>query len=331
MILNFRAYWNSATNEPFINEVIPMLSPEGMTLADYIRTEVVNYRPSETYADTDIKAVKSASGMNATRILTHPVSMYLNAVQKDASPEMNVVIDSSIAQYQRPPGRDVNYFLMAASKPTMEKFESKWSLTDVIGFQSGYEAAPNKGTYLTSLAKEGKPSIDEQVETYLAQFMNDSDIGFKSGTGGEEKKANDVMKKAVGIIKFVHERQEILGRDHRRMYNSSELLRSVRGCVKAKVNHERSKPLYNETVTVQLRKAEACLTDFPSSYYRKVATDDKYGAAILKEVQILIDILGTHLKDMIAQDLPNQLARDTMENRGPASFNTSSHVVKSKM
>jgi len=58
------------------------------------------------------------------------------------------------------------------------------------------------------------------------QFMNDNDLGFKSGSGGEEKKANRDMTKAVDVIKFVHERREILGRDHRHrmLYQSSELL-----------------------------------------------------------------------------------------------------------
>jgi len=74
------------------------------------------------------------------------------------------------------------------------------------------------------------------------------------------------------------------------------------GCVKTKANHEHEKPLYKEAVTVQLGRAETCLAEFPSSYsyYWKVATGDKYGAAILKELQILNNVIGNHLKDMTA-------------------------------
>ena len=113
------------------------------------------------------------------------------------------------------------------------------------------------------------------------------------------------------------------------MYQSSELIFSVGGCVKAKVSHERRKPLYKEAVTVQLRGVEACLTEFPSSYYRNVATGDKYGAVILKELQISNIIIGTHIKDDIIAEQGRR--RRKVDQPHLASFNTSSHVVKSKM
>ncbi|KAL7550211.1 hypothetical protein ACHAWF_013443 [Thalassiosira exigua] len=63
MIVIFRIFWNSQNSAQFINEATPVLRLGN--LAEYLRTEIVNHRPSIQYADGDIKSIKSSSGINA--------------------------------------------------------------------------------------------------------------------------------------------------------------------------------------------------------------------------------------------------------------------------
>ena len=68
--------------------------------------------------------------------------MYIETIKNYDPKQLNVDIHRSI---QRKPVQDDFSQIMAATKPTMMKYKSKWGLNDVVSFQLGYEEAVYKG------------------------------------------------------------------------------------------------------------------------------------------------------------------------------------------
>jgi hypothetical protein len=333
MILNFSAFWDNRRGNPFLNESIPAVNLGNTSLADFIRTEILNYHPAVVYADSDIRSVKSTSGRNHTRILPLPVSYFLQSIQDESPATLSVVIERSIIQPAAvtPPAATAMSRLMAASKPTQEQYKAKWSVSDVINFQSEYEAAVNKEGYLESLPIDKKPTITEQVEALVADFLNDNDLGFRGGSGGEEPRALKALKLLVDIVVFMHDRRATLGRSRVTMYRSSMLLRCVNDCVSARVRGMKRSPLTKDKVVDQLSKIDKCMGTFPSSYHRKVKDGSKYGEPIFAELLICKNILGDHHQEMLQQDARNKDSMRHAESAVPLSFNTKHYVVPPSM
>ena len=82
---------------------------------------------------------------------------------------------------------DANQLLMMTSVPKFSRFTSTWTLDDVNKFLSEYEKAPSKSGYLSLLAEEEKPKINEEMQAFAVVFLNDHGLQYKAGTGGEEK------------------------------------------------------------------------------------------------------------------------------------------------
>ena len=81
MILNFSVFLTNRHGAPIVSESIPAVNFGNITLAAFIRGEIINYHPETVYADTDIKYVKSFSGMNHSRILSFPMTMFISSIQ----------------------------------------------------------------------------------------------------------------------------------------------------------------------------------------------------------------------------------------------------------
>ena len=90
---------------------------------------IFNTCPSTKYDDGYIQFVKSADGANATRMLPLPVSMYIDTTKNDNPKQLN--IDTNCSS-QRKPVQDEFSQTMAAAKPTMIKYKSKWGMNDVV-------------------------------------------------------------------------------------------------------------------------------------------------------------------------------------------------------
>lgn len=71
MVINLRAYWGTQRGTPFMNETIPILDIDNLTLASFIRREIGTHQPSINYTDDDITAVKSGSGSNRRYVSIH--------------------------------------------------------------------------------------------------------------------------------------------------------------------------------------------------------------------------------------------------------------------
>lgn len=329
MILNFKVYWNTLNSIPFINETVPIVAnADNQTLCNFIRHEIVTVRPNIAYADEDIKAIKSVSGANKLRIMHYPVDTYIASIAGESPQELKVVIDRNVQQ----PQPTVNAYnrMMVASVPVTTKYTSKRSLDDVLSFQSGYEAAPNKEVYLKSA--QHKPNIDEQHEAFIVSFLNDSNLGYKGGTGGEEKVANDALKLAVQSLKFVNKYRGTMGRSRITLYDSSKLLRDVKGCVSAKTKKEKLPQLTKDLLVSEIEKLNKALNAFPSSYYRVFMEGrERHGEPIIKEMAIWKDIMGKYFEDLVKQEIRDKARDQNVESNRPSSFNSDAIVIPSKM
>ena len=164
--------------------------------------------------------------------------MCLESIKNETPPGLSVVINCPVQQTTAAASNALDA-LMAASKPTLASYQSAWDADDVITFHAEYEAAPNKATYLSSLPKKDKPSIDEQIEAFGASFLTDHGLGYKGGTGGEDTIAKNGMRLMLATLKFVNDRRSVMGRSHVGMYECSAMIQDVKSCVSAKTNRER--------------------------------------------------------------------------------------------
>lgn len=330
MILNFTTWLRNRRGAPIVNETVPATPANhgNKSLATFIREEVGNYQPDLVFADSDIASVRSSSGRNHTRILSLPMTAFLSSIQDESPKSLDVVIDTTIAQ-EPPTNPSVDAFahMMHKSKPTKHQYKSKWQLDDIITFQSGYETAVNKALYLTSLPKDKKPSIDDQIEAFVVDFMNDNDIGFKGGTGGEEDRAEDAKKQLMNVVKFVHDHRVPLSRSRLLLWGTSRLLVAVHGCVSSKEKPGKMVPLSKEMATDWIEKTNQCAGAFPKSYYRKVGNGSQYGAPIFSELDIMRNLLGQHHAYLLMQDVRNRNSVNRTEANAPTQFNTSCEVI----
>ena len=221
--------------------------------------------------------------------------------------------------------------MMAAARPTVISYDSGWKLGDVITFQVGYANATNKENYLKSLPANAKPTIDQQYQAFTAQFLNDCQLQYKGGTGGEEIVAKNALKLAAAVLKFVSIHRDAMGRSCVMMCNSSVLLRSTMGCISSKVKKVKGTKLTKAIALDALKKVEECSRSFPSSYYRILGNGHRHGEPILKEIAIWKDIIGNHYQDMLKQDLRNKETATKNTALEPSSFNTITSVVLPKM
>ena len=160
---------------------------------------------------------------------------------------------------------DANQLLMMASVPKFSRFTSTWTLDDVNKFLSEYEKAPSKSGYLSLLAEEEKPKINEQMEAFAVSFLNDHGLQYKAGTGGEEK-ALQALKFLVQLMTFVQTYRQTLRRDHIQKYDSSDLLKSVGRTVSSKVNPGKDPSLTKAKLQKAIDLANKCLHSWPSLY-----------------------------------------------------------------
>ena len=222
---------------------------------------------------------------------------------------------------------------MTSSKPTLKQYESKWSEDNVLNFQIAYENSNsnNKEKYLSSLLKKNKPSIDKQYQAFVACFINDCGLRYKGGAGGRKKVAKNALRLTTLIVKFVNGYRSIMGRSRVEIYDSSALLRDVKGCISVKTKKAKEERLTKEMVLKKLKTTEECLNAFLSLYYEKVRLGDMYDAQIIVELQILKNIIGEYYDDMFKQDMRNKSQRNSFETYGPSQFNTEYRAIPSRM
>ena len=71
--------------------------------------------------------------------------------------------------------------------------------------------------------------------------------------------------------------------------------------------------LKTEAVLKQIQKAHQALSEFPSSWHKKNDCEERYAEPLFLEIELMINILGTHHQHMIEHQ------GRAMENRMKAS------------
>ena len=164
----------------------------------------------------DIKSAKTLSGKDVLWCLELPVSAFFTMSANDEPKTLTVVIDKPTPDSSISNAKEIKISgwnkMIGKMKPSYCDFESAWSVDEVKKFLQRYIDAPNKGNYLSSFKSGQKPSILNQIEAFVVQFLNKEGVQYKGGTGGEEKRAMDGLSSVVKLVHFLHEHRDTLGR-----------------------------------------------------------------------------------------------------------------------
>ena len=262
--LKLKVHWNKAAGKPFVYTGLPIITDP--LLKDVIRDQVVRRdrsKAKEIDFVRDIKSAQSLEGMDATNVLECPISMYFTMIKDENPKELHVVIDKPIPTSSVAKKNPYNV-LMSNARPKYTDFTSKWTTDQVEEFLDGYHGASNKATYLASFeTMADKPNINQQLEAYIVQYLNDNNIQFKAGTGGEEDTAKAGLAKLVKVVLFVNEYRSKLGKDQKMKYRGSEILTSVKRCTRAKACQAKLEDLSRKKVLEEFKKACAAAESFP--------------------------------------------------------------------
>ena len=115
-------------------------------------------------------------------------------------------------------------------------------------------------------------------------------------------------------------------------YKPSVILNSVQDCISSKACHSAKERLTQDKVSDELRKDCNIISDsFPKSWSQISKDGERVAEPIFVEIEIIINIVGTHLDEMIAQ------CKKTKENKAkrvstlPSSANTETTIIKGNM
>ncbi len=225
-----------------INDAVPIIDIS-VSFIEILRAEVIIANRSFKYADEDIVSAKPlGKRRNILRILGLPFSIALDLIADEFPKGFEVVIQQSLPS--NPPKAMSCPFklMMAASKLKQTAFTSKLSFCNVTEFWSGYEIAPSKYEYLSSFQENKKPSIHDQVEAVLVNFLLLASLGYQKGSGGKEVRAKKAMSLAIQVIAFAHKHRDTLSRSQQTRFTSSTLLRDSISVVCTKVCQGKTLP-----------------------------------------------------------------------------------------
>ena len=326
-LLHLKVFWNKDTGNPCIDVALPITNDE--RVADIVSREVLRKNSAHDTIDfvRDIKSATTSSGMDASRLFELPVSTLFGIIKDDETKQLTVVINKPTPVSSVQPTVTV-HAIFNKPKVVRKDFESKFDVDQVKSFQQGYNDAQNKGTYLSTTVD--KPSIKEQIKTSIVSLLVQYKIQIRSGTGGEEDRAKDGLNKLVNIVHFLQERRSILGKSQKRKYKSSDMLELVKDAISSKACRGKLEQLTKEEVRKQMDKAGDCLHAFPSSFYNRNKNGDRYGEALLIQIETMIDIIGSHLDEMYADDDRKKQNNSKTTGMLPSSANVHSYMIKAK-
>ena len=203
MILNLHIHWETQNSTPFISVTIPIMNADNITFSVLIRSGIIFHLPKTVYANADIKSIKSiksGASVEKIRILHFPASAIFNSMKHEDPKELHVAIERPKPAASKP----INSLalVMEATKPTLVSHPSKLKVSDVINFQEKHEVATSKATFLKSLPRGDKPSLDDQYEALCSNYVNDLGLRCKKGSGEKEVIAvkSDASSLSTGVV-----------------------------------------------------------------------------------------------------------------------------------
>jgi hypothetical protein len=177
-------------NHPVVNKVVAVDTVEvgELKLADLIREEILSSKQTLEYSDDDIKEVSVLNGGSTTdlRVLLHSEfedwKSFLHGVNNNLV--LMVILDFLMA-----PKRSISSLFdrrMKPSQPTLTYLTPAMSAANVVSFLKQLQAATNRDTFLKSYPGR-KPSVYEQVESFIIQTLTANNLGFYERIDMNEK------------------------------------------------------------------------------------------------------------------------------------------------
>ena len=250
-----------------LHEVVPIVGSDDYEtpLNKIIRDRIKIKIPSLSYDDNNIVSCKANNGLCVLSLLKLPISVLLNAISKNNPKEMKVVIEDQETLLNRDRSNDTLSLMMqeARNRDTIRfNFESKFPFDEVTAFLNQYREATNKGWFLSSYDSKKKPSIDDQIEAFVVQFLNDKKLGY---TEKEKPNTCKAIKVFVDLLKFIHIHRSVLSERQKIKFNET-ILEKIQYSISAKAKPSKRNIITQESIIKNIEKCQECFDLWPESY-----------------------------------------------------------------
>lgn len=274
----------------------------------------------------DLKTMKSYGGKDVQPLLNHPFSAFYNLIGGEDQKELHVVFDKPTPPSKAKPASYADV-LMRKANPPKTKFESKFTVEEVETFIDGHATASNKEKYLSNYPGK-KPSLTDQHEAYNVSFLNKHKLTYLPGVGGEEKRAKKALSKLNRTVQFLTEHSDVISRGQMTAYGNCELLVNAKRCISAKAKPNAKKNLSQKLLQDELKEVDDLLRSFPSSWWKENKNSgERKGEAILAQVELMKQIIATHISRLHDQIAFNQDAKVKPPAK-PSASNTEVSIIK---
>lgn len=304
----------SRTNDPIVNKAVAVdtVGVGDLELVDLIRNEILLSKPSLEYADDDIKEVAVVNGSSTTdlRVLLYSEieawKSFLHGVNNHLI--LMVIIDTLMA-----PKKVVSSLFhrrMIATQPILTNMTSAFTTAKVVVFLEGLSAAPTRDRFLKFYPEE-KPSVQQQIESFVIHTLTINNLGFKNRTDMDEK---NVVEKAVSrtvqVFVEVQKYRSILSVRQKSLFRSP-LLDLITHCQPIKERLEKTPPLNVVKIVNFIKNISNVIQQYPS-WYNKINPKTKLvkGYGIIMELNNVRLVWNNHLNYLREQNERNIFAND---------------------
>ena len=135
---------------------------------------------------------------------------------------------------------------------------------------------------------------------------------------------------AVKIALLVNGRRSTIGRDQITRNKSSEILELIQHTIRANACQAKLGTMTREEVSNEFKKVCKTYRAFPSAWYRINMGGERVGDVILAEIEIMIDIVGTHLDHMDESTARTKANKSKAKSTLPCSTNAASWLILGK-
>ena len=186
-----------------------LLSTRPTNFQELIYKEICQASLEIKYNNTHIEYAKIKGGRSVKYCPQHPIYAFFASCKDDDPVELEVIIYPEL--FQKPYPKDVLSTMIAALTPNRTMLTSKFSVWNFEEFQTAYETAANKESFLKNYATASReePSIHNQIESVVVDMLNSHKLGFVDTNSGERENAYNNLKAAVDsfTILFTHRRK----------------------------------------------------------------------------------------------------------------------------
>ena len=301
-------------NDPIVNKVVAVDTVDvgNLELVDLIRNEILLSKPSLEYADDDINEVAVLNGSSTTdlRVLLHSEieawKSFLHGVNNHLT--LMVILDTLMA-----PKKVVSSLFhkrMIATQLILTHMTPAFTTAKVEIFLQGLRAAPTRDRFLKFYPEE-KPSVQQQIESFVIHTLTINNLGFKNRTDMDEKKVVEkAVSRTVQVFVEVQKYRSTLSVRQKTLFRSP-LLDLITHCQPIKERLEKAPPLQVVKISNFIKNISNVIQQYPS-WYNKINPETKLvrGYGILMELDNVKLVWSTHLNYLREQNERNYFATD---------------------